>query len=169
MATGNKQSKITRSMAPKQIFADLTGKVAATTNFTTGDLLCWDSTNNIVYLPTAEANGSTFLGISDSAVVNGVLQGPYTGITDNNSAIPSYVIPGPFYGVYAKATLKTGDSLAVGAVVYLDPASGAQNVSASGTKAIGVYEGASAISSAAAGTVIEFAVMARYPLDTIKF
>jgi hypothetical protein len=161
-------SKITRSISPKSIFEDLQGKVAATTDFSTGDLLVWDASQKVI-LPSAETEGSTFLGISDVTVVDGVIKGPYTGITDNNAAVPSYQILGPKYGVYALCVLKTGESLAIGGSVYLDPATGTRGVAASGTKAIGVYVGNSAISSSAAGLEIEVLLGARFPNDVLKF
>lgn len=161
------KSRIVLSMAPKEVFEDLQGKVAATTTYYTGDLLCWDSTNHIVYLPSSETNGSTFLGISDVSVVSGTIKQTYTG-TDVSS-VPSYEIKGPTYGVYAQLTLKTGDSLAIGDYVYLDPASGTSNVQASGTKPIGIYVGNAAVSSAAAGTQVVCLLGARFPNDTLKF
>lgn len=167
--SGPLQSKITRSISPKAIFEDLQGKVSATASYSTGDLLSWDSTNNVILIPTSETQGSTFLGISDVTVVDGVIKGPYTGITDNNAAQPSYQILGPKYGVYALCILKTGESLAIGGSVYLDPATGTRGVAASGTKAIGVYVGNSAISSSAAGLQIEVLLGARFPNDVLKF
>lgn len=163
------QSRITRSISPKSIFEDLQGKVAATTDFSTGDLLIWNATNVAVELPTVETQGSTFLGISDVSVLDGVLKGPYTGITDNNAATPSYEIKGPIYGVYAMVVLKTGESLALGGAVYLDPATGTRGVAASGTKQIGTYVGATAISGSAAGLQIEVLLGSRFPADTLKF
>lgn len=167
MAAPN-QSRISRMIAPKEIFEDLQGKTAATTSYATGDLLSWDSTNAIVKLPTVEGDGSTFLGISDVTVVNGHLKQVYVG-TDCDAAVPSYEIKGPTYGVYAKVVLKTGDSLAIGAAVYLDPATGSRGVTASGTKTIGNYVGNAAVVSAAAGTEIEVLLGARFPNDVLKF
>jgi hypothetical protein len=168
MSTAPRHSRIVLTTAQKAIFQDLQGKVASTTDFNTGDLLCWDSTNHIVYLPTAESNGSTFLGISDVSVNEGVILPTYQG-TDNSASQPSYEIMGPVYGVVARLILKTGDSLNIGDYVYLDPTTGTQNVQASGTKAIGTYVGSAAVSSAAAGTQVLVLLGARFPNDTLKF
>lgn len=161
-------SKIKRTIAQKEIFEDLQGKIAATASWETGALLVWDATNAVVKVPAAETEGNTFLGITDNTVVSGVLKQSYIG-TDNSASIPSYEIAGPSYGVVAQVVLKTGDSLAIGASVYLDPASGQNNVQASGTKAIGCYVGNVAISSAAAGTTIQVLLGARFPNDVLKF
>lgn len=164
-----KQSKIVLGGAQaKCIFEDLQGKVASTTSFNTGDLLCWDATNHIVYLATAEGNGSTFLGMSDVSVTSGHLLSPYQG-TDVDASQPSYEILGPKYSCQVLCVLKTGDSLNIGDSVYLDVATGTRGVTASGTKAIGIYAGRAAVSSAAAGTEIIVLLGARFPNDSLKF
>jgi hypothetical protein len=157
---------ITRSVAPKSLFADATALHSAAVSYNQGDLLILDTSGHLIAKPAAEADGATFLGIAIESVSAGVLVTPYT--LASSVAPGASVLAGPQYGVIAKLTLKTGQSISPGNVVYLDPASGTQNVQVTGTKSIGVYQGA-AISGAAAGTQIEVLLGCRAPADTLTF
>lgn len=158
-------NNIVREIAPKSIFDDASAVTSATEDFNQGDLLVLDS--GVIKKAAAEADGATFLGVSKISVVDGKLLSPYSG-TAVDAAQAKGVLCGPVYGVVAKLILKTGEALAVGGLVYLDPATGGRGVAASGTKAIGVYQGA-AIASAVAGQQIEVLVGARFPQDALKF
>lgn len=160
-------NNIVRSVAPKSIFEDAS-KVVTTQTWAQGDLLVFDDTNNVIKKAAAEAEGSTFLGVAVVSISSGKLIGAYPGLTDVDAAMSAGAIPGPKYGVIAKLTLKTGDSINPGDRVYLDPATGGDGITVTGTKEIGVYQGG-ALTSVAAGTKVEVLLGARFPLDVLKF
>lgn len=160
------KNRITRTVAPKSIFESAISVISSAVSFDQGDLLVFDDTNNRLKKPTAEAEGSTFVGIAQCSISSGKLLTPY--VTDVDAAQAISDIPGPVYGVIAKLVLKTGDSINPGDDVYLDPASGSYHVSVTGTKSIGLYQGG-ALSSVAAGTQIEVLLGARAKNDVLKF
>lgn len=158
-------NRIVRTVNQSSVFPDATHEVIATSTFNQGDLLIYASGTMQVRLPTAESEGAWFVGIAVESIKDGKLLSPY--ITDVSASAGLSHIAGPVFGVVAKLVLKTGDSLNPGDVVYLDPASGAYHVQASGTKAVGIYQGG-VISGAAAGTQIEVLLGCRFPDDTLK-
>ena len=146
-------NNITRMVAPKSIFESAINVISSSVSFNQGDLLVFDDTNNVLKKPAAETEGATFLGVARVTIVNGKLASPYN--TDVVASQSISDIPGPQYGVVAKLVLKTGDSIAPGDKVYLDPATGTTGVTVTaGTKPIGIYQGKT-LSSVAAGTLIE--------------
>jgi hypothetical protein len=160
-------NKIVREVTKGAVFEDATNVIDSTVSFLQGDLLVFDDTANLLKVPSAESEGSTFLGIARVDVVSGHIRGAYEGLTDVDASVAAGAIPGPVYGVEAKVVLKTGDSIAPGDLVYLDPASGTRNVKVAGSKAIGVYQGAT-ISGAAAGTEVVVKLGTRFPADTLR-
>lgn len=166
MATTPK-NRITRSVSNgKSIFPDASAVHSSSTSYNQGDLLIFDDSANVVKVAAAESDGATFLGIAIQTVVNGKLKYPYSTDVDDSQGLS--VLVGPQYDVVAKLILKTGDSVAPGDLMYLDPADSAQHVTVSGTKAIGVYQGPT-ISSAASGTQVEVLLGTRFPGDALKF
>lgn len=160
------KNNITRSVSPKSIFPDAIHVLDATVDFNQGDLLVYDATNDLLKVPSAESEAETFLGVAIETIVDGKLKRPYTTDVDASAAISS--VPGPVYGVVVQVTLHTGNAVDPGDSVYLDPSAGAQHVQVTGTKPIGVYQGA-AIASASAGQQIEVLLGCRYPNDTLSF
>jgi hypothetical protein len=158
------KNRITRSVAPKSLFEDATALTDATISYNQGDLLCLDGATFLIRKLALETEAASILGIATETVVNGALKSPYTGTSVDASAALGHV-PGPTYGVIAKMILKTGDSINPGGLVYWF---GDQTVSATGTKAIGVYQG-KAIASAVAGTEVEVLLGARSPNDQLNF
>lgn len=158
-------NRIVRTVEKKTIFPSALKLVDSTSDWNQGDLLVFNDTTNKIVKPSAEAEGSTFLGIAEQTVTDGKIAVPYTTDVDASRAVSE--IPGPAFGVVAKLVLKTADAINPGDLVYLDPASGAYHVSSAGTKAIGVYGGA-AIASAAAGQEIEVLLGCRHPGDTLR-
>jgi len=159
-------NNIVRSVAPKSLFESAKSVITSSTTIKQGALVVFDDTNNVLKNPAAEAEGSTFLGVMVVSIVNGKLASPYN--TDVVASQSIQDIPGPKYGVIAKLTLKTGDSLNPGDDVFLDPATGVDGVTATGTKSIGLYQGP-AISAAAAGTQVLVLVGCRAKNDSLKF
>lgn len=157
---------IVRSIAPKSVFEDAINVTSTTADFDQGDIMIFDDTNNVIRKPASEAECATMLGIARVSVIDGRMIGPYQGLTNAVPAISS--LPGPVAGVIARLVSKTGDAWAPGDLVYADPATGSRGATVSGTKAIGVYQGA-AISSAAAGQEIEVLIGHRFPADSLKF
>lgn len=160
------KNTIVRSVAPKSIFESAKSVITTAVSFAQGDLLVFDDTNNRLKVPAAEAEGSTFLGVARVTIVSGKLESPYNTDVVGSQGIQD--IPGPVYGVVAKCVIKTGDTIAPGDLVYLDPATGTRGVTVTGTKAIGIYQGP-AVAGAAAGTEVEILIGARHPQDALKF
>lgn len=160
------KNNIVRSVTPKSIFPSAQAVISAAVSFNQGDLLVFDDSANLLKVPSAESEGSTFLGVATETIVLGVLQHPYSTPVDASAAITD--VPGPAYSVVAALVLKTGSSLSPGDLVYLDPSSGAQNVQPTGTKAIGIYQGKT-ISSSSAGQLVEVLLGCRHPGDALEF
>ncbi len=158
------KNRIVRTIARKSIFEDAKNFVDSSVNIDQGDLVALSG--GILLTPlTSEVSGLTMLGISDVTLVSGKIKSPYTGTAvDAAQAIES--VQGPQYGVHASMKLKTGDAFTKGALVY--GSTDAQEVQESGTKAIGVYQGAT-VASAPSGTEGEVLIGARYPEDTLQF
>ena len=156
-------NKITRTVNAKSIFASAQSVIDATVSINQGDLVVL--TGGLLAHAALEADGATMLGISSETIVLGKLARPYSTDVDASAGISD--VPGPVYGVIAKVVLKTGAALAKGALVYLNPAAGTRHVQEAGTKAIGVYQGAT-IAAATAGQEIEVLIGARYPSDTLQ-
>lgn len=162
------KNTIVREVSRKSLFASAINVISSSVSFVQGDLLVFDDTNNVLKLPAAEAEGSTFLGVATVSIASGKLIGPYSGIPDAVSTSAINDIPGPAYGVIAKCVAKTGIALAPGDSIYLDPATGTRGVTNTGTKAIGIYQGAT-VASAAAGQEIEVLLGCRHNGDALKY
>lgn len=146
-------NRITRTINPGTVFADIKGMVGTQT-FDQGDLLFLDTTNHLIKRLAAETDAATFMGISQCSIVSGKVADPIQGTAvDAAQGVPS--LPGPIHGVVAKLVAKTGDAFAMGADVYANPATGNFHVQAAGTVVIGKYVGQVAVSSASAGQLIE--------------
>jgi hypothetical protein len=146
------KNRITRSNRPLSIFEGAKVVIGASTSFNQGDLLIFDAGDATIKHAAVEADGAGFVGIATTTVVNGKVASPYNTDVVASQAVSE--IAGPVHGVTAKLVLKTGDALAPGALVYLNPAAGAYHVQAAGTKAIGVMVGP-AVVSAVAGQEVE--------------
>jgi hypothetical protein len=155
------------SVAPKSIFELLNGALVASDEaWEQGDFLVYDSVNNLVTTPSDEAACVTFLGIARQTIVDGKEQQPY--VTATSAAQAKVGLAGPLYGVVAEFYLKASDTFTQGALVYVDPTSNLKTVQATGTKAIGVFQDPT-VASAAAGSVGNVLVGARYPSDALRF
>ena len=143
---------ITRAVAPKSAFESAKNVISSAVSFNQGDLLVLDTTTHLLKVAALEADGANFQGVAVVTVVSGKIASPYN--TDVVASQSVQDVAGPVVGVVVKAILKTGEALNSGGLVYLDPATGTRGVAASGTKPVGVYQGA-VISSAAAGQEIE--------------
>lgn len=160
------KNRIVRTIALNAVFEDATPVSNANTNFNQGDLLCFDVATLLIRPVASESvDSANFLGIAEVTVQNGSPVGPYQGLATTSRQIPGH-FPGPVYGVNASLTLKSGDALNPGALVYLDPTDGPQFVSASGTNAIGVNAGAGITGNGVLNVVVRLG--ARYPGNTLK-
>lgn len=159
-------NKIVRDLGKKSVFPSAQAVISSAVSFNQGDLIVFDNTANLLAVPALESEGLTFVGIAEVTIVSGKLASPHVTDVDASSAISD--IPGPVYGVVAKLVCKTGDALAPGDLMYLDPATGRRGVTVAGTKAIGIYQGA-VVASAAAGQEIEVLLGTRFPADALKF
>ena len=161
------KNNITRSVRPASIFPSAQGLVDANTNYNQGDWLIIES--NKIIVPDTEDDGDLCLGIATETVVAGKLKSPYSTDVDGSTAIAD--LPGPTHGVVAKMILKPSDSLSPGALVYMDPVTHSRGVAASGTKAVGVYQGVAAVTGgpSTAFTEVEVLIGHRFPGDTLAF
>jgi hypothetical protein len=160
------KNTIVKSVCRSAVFDDVQPLIDATVSFNQGDFLILDTTNHLIAKPSAETDGATFLGVAVETIALGKLKKPYS--TDVDAATAISAVAGPVHGVEAQAVLKTGSTLTVGGLVYLDPATATNGVAATGTKAIGVYTGAQgAISGSAAGLVINVKIGHRFPGDSL--
>lgn len=139
MATTPK-NRITRSVAPYSLFESAKALISTAISFNQGDLLWLDTVNHLVKPVTADADAATFLGIARVTISSGVLVSPYQG-TAVDAAVAISDVPGPQAGVIAKMKLKAGDSFVPGGAVYASSVD-AQTVAATGTNAIGKFQGA---------------------------
>ncbi len=162
------KNTIVREVSRKSLFESAINVISSAVSFNQGDLLVFNDTSNLIAVPAAEAEGSTFLGVATVSIVSGKLVNPYTGIPDAVSTSAISDVPGPAYGVIAKCVAKTGIALAPGDAIYLDPATGTRGVTNTGTKIIGIYQGPT-VASAAAGQEIEVLLGCRHNGDTLKY
>lgn len=162
------KNTVRRVIATKMIFPDIKGLLASSADIDAGDLVVFNDTTNKIEKPAAEADASTFVGVMPISVRSGKMVGPYTGLTDVDAAVAAGAMLGPQYGDVHACILKSGDTLAAGDRVYLDPTVGPRVVAAAGTKSIGVYQGNAAVTGD--GTLeIEVLFGSRFPNDTLKF
>lgn len=167
MASNLPKNTLARSIGGKTMFPDIENVVSSATTFVEGDLLIFNDTTNRIERPAAEADGAFLIGVAPVAVTAGKPPQVYVTDVDASAAIPAQM--GPVYGNAYRVILKAGDAILPGDSLYLDVASGFQNVTkTAGTKAIGTYYG-KALTAATGGTVIEILVGARWPNDTLKF
>lgn len=157
-------NRIKREIAPKTILPELGAAIVAGQSWKQGDLLYFDDTNNLVKPITVETQAATLLGLAQQSITNGVMDGPYTGLTDTSPSNP--ILAGPVYGVEVEMNLKDGDAVSIGDRLFAttDPTI----VSVTGTKEIGVYTGNKNI-SAGTGLKLNMHLGSRFPLDTLRF
>lgn len=133
-------------------------------SYNQGDHLIFDTANNVVRAPSAEAECAAYLGIASLDVVNGFPRSPYSTQVSPSQGVTS--MEGPLYGDTFNMVLQTGTTMNPGAAIFASPvAVGTEPnnlVSATGTYQIGWYLGG-AITSSAAGLVVEVAIGARWP------
>lgn len=162
------KNTVRRVIATKMIFPDIKGLLASSADIDAGDLVVFDDATNRVVKPAAETEAATFLGVMPISIRSGKMVGPYTGLTDVDAAVAAGAMLGPQYGDVHACILKSGDTLAPGDRVYLDPTVGPRVVAAAGTKSVGVYQGNAAVTGD--GTLeIEVLMGSRFPNDTLKF
>lgn len=158
------KNRITRSVKPGSLFEDARNVISTSTDINQGDLCFYDGSSDTIKTITAEADCVTFVGIMDETLVDGVPLQPYTTATSGSVALGS--VKGPKYGVIANMKLYTGDSFVSGDPVYAAPSDAdAQTVSSSGTKAIGIYQGADVTATSDSTGEVYFGH--RYPGDVL--
>lgn len=129
-----------------------------------GDLLVWDSVNQLVRVASDEASMVTFLGVARQSLVTGQPIQPYTTLS---TAPARENVAGPQFGGVFNFYLKTGDTFTAGAPVYAYTAGGNNYITSGGTKAIGVFQGPTV--TASAGDVGSALIGHRYPNDSLQF
>lgn len=160
------RNNIVRTVNLGSIFEDATQLIDSTVSFNQGDLLYLDTSGHLIKpIGAVAANSQTFLGVAIVTVVSGKIKSPYT--TDVDASLGKSAVPGPSYGVVANLTLKTGDSINPGDLVY-PSFTDDQTVTSSSVSgvSIGVYQG-KALSSVASGTTIDVLLGHRYPGNTL--
>lgn len=161
------KNRIVRTIALSAVFEDATALVTSSTSWNQGDLLVYDDSTYVIRTATSggeSSDSALFLGIAVNTVASGALVGPYTGLATTARTAIGYMA-GPVYGVEAALPLANGDTLVPGNLVYMKPSVSPQTVSASGTKAIGVYNGPAITGD---GTLtVNVRLGHRFPADTL--
>ena len=164
MSTAN--NNIVREICPNTLIADALPFLSSSVSFNQGDLLALDTTAHVLKALTGTAADSgNLLGVAPVTIVSGKLKSSYQG-TAVDAAESAVSISGPLFGVVASFTLKTGDTINPGQMVYQDAGGSAdpQTVTVTlpvGATAIGMYQGY-AITSAPAGTKVQVLVGHNY-------
>jgi hypothetical protein len=142
------QNNITRTVAQKSYFDDMSNQISSASTWNQGDLIFLDTTAHLLKVVTgAITDGDTFMGVSRVSIVSGNLPSPYQGTAVDASEKVS-ALPGPVVGVVAKFKLKSGDAFTVGCKVYTS-AVDAQTVSVTANGGyIGLYQGKALTASA---------------------
>lgn len=138
------KNRIVRSISPNSLFEEAKALISSAISWNQGDLLYLDTATSLIKPLDSDAHAANILGIARQSISSGKPISPYQGTAvDAAQAIES--IAGPQYGVIAKMLLKSGDSFVPGASVYYG--GDAQTVSATGTNAVGIYQGAALTAS----------------------
>ena len=155
---------VNKQIREGSLIPDVKNFTNSSISYNQGDLLIFDTANNVVRAPSAESECASFLGIAALDVVSGYPRSPYSTQVDASQGVTS--MQGPTYGNTFNMVLQTGTTLAPGAAIYAKPvAVGVEPntlVAATGTYQIGVYVGPS-VTSSAAGQVVEVLIGARWP------
>lgn len=161
----NFSNKIARRVATNTIFADIKNLIGASSTWNQGDLLIYDTTLKIVAKAAVQSDGANFLGVSPVTIVSGKIPSAY--VTDSDAALGIASIPGPEFGDEYFVNLKAGDSVVPGQALYLAPLTGANYVSVTGNKQVGVYIGP-ALTAVSGGSEIVAKMFAAFPDGTLK-
>ena len=164
-STGFGVDRISRQDEGKSLFDEAKNAVTSSQTWYQGDLMCFDTSLNVIRAVSATADAATFIGIADNTVLNGQLLGPYTGLTPVDGAQVSPGIVGPKYGCWANMKLNVGDVFTVGAKVYLSTDTQTVTVTNPGDgNYIGIFmdPGLTAVSGSTGNVLIG----ARYPSAT---
>jgi len=173
--SGNFNNEV-KNIAPKQIFPDVRGIVSTSiSTWNQGDILCFDTSANVVRACTAEGDAANVLGIAQQAITLGIPNGPYGTIVDQDN-VGAMAVNGPVYGNTFNLYLKASDVLAPGAYVYPYPSGNATyfnwvaaTAASTATKPIGVYVGHASVTGTSTGLQVECLVGAQYPNTVLKF
>lgn len=157
------RNNIVRSNNPRSIFESAKPFLDDTVNYNQGDLIAFDSSAKLLKAVSATGDSTKFLGVAVQTIVDGRIPSPYPGTAvDAAQAIED--VAGPQYDVTVSLYIKTGDSITLGAPVYIS-AVDAQTVTVTNPGdgiSIGTFVGPTAITTAASGTLINVLVGARY-------
>lgn len=158
------KNTVNKQIREGAVIPDVKSFTNASISYNQGDLLIFDTANNVVRAPSAEAECAAFLGIASLDVVSGFPRSPYISQVDASQGVTS--MEGPIYGNTFNMVLQTGTTMNPGAALYGSPvAVGVEPnnlVAATGTYQIGVYVGP-VVTSSAAGQVVEVLIGRRWP------
>lgn len=157
-------SRIVKEINKSSMFDAAKPYISSAISWNQGDLIYFDTADQLLKPLTVEANATGAVGIADFAIISGRAVSPIQG-TAVDAAQAIAEVPGPLFNVVARMKLTTGDTFTAGCLVYAagtDP----QMISSSGTKAIGIFNGP-AVTSVPSGTEGEALLGHRYPADTL--
>ena len=158
------KNTVIRQIREGSLIPDVKNFTNSSISYNQGDLLIFDTSNNVVRAASAESECASFLGIAALDVVSGFPRSPYVTQVDASQGVSS--MQGPIYGDSFGMVLQTGTTMSPGAAIYGSPvAVGTEPnniVSATGTYQIGVYLGPT-VTTSAAGLVVEVLIGARWP------
>lgn len=133
---------------------NITAAVGASTSFNAGDFLTFNLTTKTFGTLAGESDSRNFAGVAVVSIVSGKPVSPY--VTDTDAAASTPAIKGPEFGDEVYATLKAGDAVVPGSVLYYNTGATPKNgvTVTVGTKAIGQYFGPALTGAPTTGTVI---------------
>ncbi len=153
MATYGKDP-IFRRVNRNTLFGDISAAIGASTTFNAGDFLTFNSTTQTFVTLAGESDSANFAGVAVASITSGKAVSAYT--TDTDAAASFASIPGPEFGDEVFATLKAGDAVVPGSVLYYNTGATPKNgvTVTVGTKSIGLYYGPALTGAPTTGTVI---------------
>ena len=145
---------IFRRVSRNTLFGDISAAIGASTTYNAGDFLTFNSTTQTFGTLGAESDSANFAGVAVESVVSGKMPSAYT--TDVDSAVGYPSVAGPEFGDEVFATLKAGDAVVPGSVLYYNTGATPKNgvTVTAGTKSIGLYFGPALTGAPTTGTVI---------------
>ncbi len=147
---------IFRRVNRNSLYEDITAAIGGSTTFNAGDFLTFNLTTQTFGQLGAESDSRNFAGVAVQSLASGKPASAYTTDVDASAGYPS--AKAPEFGDEVFATLKAGDSVTPGQLLYFNAGtfSGIKNgvTVTAGTKPIGQYFGPALTGAPSTGTVI---------------
>ncbi len=145
---------IFRRVNRNTLFADISAAVGASTTFNAGDFLTFNLTTQNFGTLVGESDSAQFAGVAVESITSGKMVSAYT--TDTDASLGYASVAGPEFGDEVFATLKAGDAVVPGSILFYNTGATPKNgvTVTAGTKSIGMYFGPALTGAPTTGTVI---------------